>query len=159
MSEAPSEFRVEKRREAAELTLTTGTTMTGSFFLSGSSRAHMGAERVGDLLNLEDGFFPFETEAGTEMINRVHVLKVVLPTPVIEVQLDAAYDVATHRRVSVLLTNGERLTGIVAVNSPPQSDRLSDFGRLEEHFRYLELPEQTLLINSAHIVAMSEVPE
>lgn len=155
-----SEFRVEKRREAAELTLTTGSTIAGAFFLSGSSHAHVGSERVGDLLNLEDGFFPFAREAGgTELINRAHVLKVVLPTPVIEVQLDAAYDVATRRHVSVLLTNGERVTGIVSVNRPPGRDRLSDFARLEERFRYLELPEQTLLINSAHIVAMSEVSE
>lgn len=155
-----SEFRVEKRREAAELTLTTGATLAGSFFLSGSSHAHMGSERVGDLLNFEAGFFPFETKPGeTELINRAHVLKVILPTPVIESQLDAAYDVATRRRVSLLLTNGERVTGIVAINRPPGRDRLSDFAHLEERFRYLELPDRTLLINSAHIVAMSEVPE
>lgn len=153
------ELRVEKRRQAAELTLTTGSTISGSFFLSGSSHAHVGSERVGDLLNLEDGFFPFETDAGTELINRTHVLKVVLPAPVIEVQLDADYDVAKRRAVSLLLTNGERLTGIVSINRRRENDRLSDYARLEARFRYLELPEQTLLINSAHIVAMSEVPE
>ena len=41
-----SEFRVEKRREAAELTLSTGTTVSGHFFLSGSSQGHAGPERV-----------------------------------------------------------------------------------------------------------------
>ncbi|MEO8677517.1 MAG: hypothetical protein ABI665_00630 [Vicinamibacterales bacterium] len=87
------------------------------------------------------------------------MLKVILPTPVIEVQLDAAYDVATRRHVSLLLTNGERVSGIVSVNRPPGRDRLSDFARLEERFRYLELPDRTMLINSQHIVAMSEVPE
>ncbi|MSO36220.1 MAG: hypothetical protein EXQ50_06340 [Acidobacteria bacterium] len=53
-----SEFRVEKRRAAAEITLSTGTTIAGHFFLSGSSQLHAGPERVGDLLNLEPGLFP-----------------------------------------------------------------------------------------------------
>ena len=53
-----SEYRVEKRREAAELTLTSGGTIDGFLFLSGSSPVHTGPERVGDLLNLEPGFFP-----------------------------------------------------------------------------------------------------
>ena len=160
MTDSSSEFRVEKRREAAEITLTTGSSISGAFFLAGSSHAHAGSERVGDLLNFEAGFFPFAIDGGgTELINRAHVLKVILPTPVIESQLDAAYDVATRRNVSLLLTNGERVNGIVAVHRPPGRDRLSDFARLEERFRYLELPDRTILVNSAHIVAMSEVPE
>ena len=92
-----SEFRVEKRREAAELTLVTGATVSGVFFLAGSSHLHSGPERVGDVLNLERGFFPFETGGDTTLINRAHVLKVALPTQMIEAQLDAGYDVATRR--------------------------------------------------------------
>jgi hypothetical protein len=155
-----SEFRVEKRREAAELTLTTGTTVAGFVFLSGSSAGHTGPERVGDLLNLEDGFFPFEAATGeTSLINRAHVLKVTLPPPVIEAQFDAGYDVATRRRVSLVLTSGERLSGTVMVNLPPHRTRLSDYAHSEERFRYLELPDRTLLINAAHIVALAEVAE
>ena len=55
-----SEFRVEKRREAAELTLVTGATLAGFFFLAGSSQLHTGPERVGDVMNFEAGFFPFD---------------------------------------------------------------------------------------------------
>jgi hypothetical protein len=153
-----SEFRVEKRREAAELTLTTGSTMAGSFFLAGFSQTHAGPERVGDLLNAEAGFFPFEAATGeTSLVNRAHVLMVALPEPVIEAQLDSGYDVATRRTVSVLLTNGARVTGIVTVYRPAGRDRLSDYAHMEERFRYLELPDRTLLINSAHIVALAEV--
>jgi len=154
-----SEFRVQKRREAAELTLTTGAMMAGFFFLSGASAAHAGPERVGDLLNHEPGFFPFEAGTGeTALVNRAHVLKVTLPAPVIEAQLDAGYDVATRRVVTMLLTSGESLTGTVMVYSPPGRDRLSDYcADVAERFRYLEQPDRTLLINAAHIVALSEV--
>jgi len=154
-----SEFRVEKRREAAELTLVTGAKVPGNFFLAGSSQLHSGPERVGDVMNLEAGFFPFETASETLLVNRAHVLKVALPTPVIEAQLDAGYDVATRRTVKVLLTTGETITGNVVVYRPPGRDRLSDYAHIEERFRYVELPDRTLLINSAHIVALTEVTE
>ena len=93
---AMSEFRVEKRREAAEVTLVTGATVSGVFFLAGSSQLHSGPERVGDVLNFEAGFFPFESGGETTLINRAHVLKVALPPQMIEAQLDAGYDVATR---------------------------------------------------------------
>ena len=153
-----SEFRVEKRREAAEITLSTGAIMAGHFFLSGSSQLHAGPERVGDLLNLEPGFFPFEAPNGeTSLINRAHVIKVVLPENVIEAQLDDGYDLATRRHVAMLLSSGEQVTGHVAVYRPPGRDRLSDYAHIDDRFRYVEQPDRTLLINSLHIVSLLEV--
>jgi hypothetical protein len=154
----PSEFRVEKRREAAEITLSTGTTITGHFFLSSSSQVHAGPERVGDLLNLHGGFFPFEAPNGeTSLINRAHVIKVVLPEHVIEAQLDDGYDLAPRRHVTILLTSGEKVTGHVAVFLPPGHDRLSDYAHIDDRFRYIEQSDRTLLINSLHIVSLLEV--
>ncbi len=152
-----SEFRVEKRREAAELTLVTGATLSGVFFLAGASQLHTGPERISDVMNLEAGFFPFETANGTVLVNRSHILKVSLPPQMIEAQLDAGYDLGTRRKVQVLLTTGDTVVGNVVVSRPPGRDRLSDYARIEENFRYLELEDRTLLINSAHIVALSEV--
>jgi hypothetical protein len=152
-----SEFRIEKRREPAEVTLVTGATVSGVFFLAGSSQVHSGPERVGDVLNIDAGFFPFESNGETSLINRAHVLKVMLPPQMIEAQLDAGYDVATRRLVKVLLTTGEVVTGHVVVFCPPGRDRLSDYAHIDERFRYVELADRTLLINSAHIVALTEV--
>jgi hypothetical protein len=153
-----SEFRVEKRREAVELTLVTGATLAGSLFLAGSSHRHSGPERVGDLLNAEGGFFPFEGADGhTSLVNRAHVLTVTLPALVIETELDSSYGVATRRTVTVLLTSGATMTGVVTVQRPPGRDRLSDYAHLDERFRYLELPDRAVLINSAHIVSLAEV--
>lgn len=152
-----SEFRVEKRRETAEVTLVSGATVSGAFFLAGSSQLHAGPERVGDVLNLEAGFFPFECGGETSLINRAHVLKVTLPPQMIEAQLDAGYDVATRRHIKILLTTGEAITGHVVVFRPPGRDRLSDYAHIDERFRYVELADRTVLINSAHIVALTEV--
>ena len=40
---------------------------------------------------------------------------------------------------------------------PHGHDRLSDYAHIDERFRYVELADRTLLINSAHIVALTEV--
>ena len=154
-----SEFRVEKRREAADVTLVTGATMSGVFFLASSSQLHTGPERIGDVMNFEPGFFPFESGGETSQINRAHVLKVVLPTLMIEAQLDAGYDVATRRHVKILLTTGETITGHVVVYRPAGHDRLSDYAQIDERFRYVELADRTVLVNSAHIVALTEVTQ
>lgn len=152
-----SELRVEKRRETADVTLVTGSTLSGVFFLASSSQGHNGPERVGDLLNFEEGFFPFENGGVTSLINRQHVLKVVLPTQMIESQLDAGYHVATRRQVQIVLSNGETIVGQVVIFRPPGHDRLSDYARGTDRFRYVELSDRTLLVNSAHIVALTEV--
>ena len=38
-------------------------------------------------------------------------------------------------------------------------DRLSDWARQPETFRYVETDEATLLVNVAHIIEVSEIPE
>ena len=158
-----SEFRVEKHRAEAELTLSTGARVKGAFFLSGSSAAHAGPERVGDVLNGEEGFFPFELAGDgtprTVLVNRAHVTTIALPPSVIEAQLDPGYDIATKRRVSILLSTGTRVAGTVSVSRPIGHDRLSDYAHAGEVFRYLETSDHTLIINSAHIVELLEIAE
>ena len=56
----------------------------------------------------------------------------------IEAQLDPGYSVATERAVRMLLSNGERVEGQVRVYRPSGRDRLSDYARAPEVFRYVE---------------------
>ncbi len=158
-----SEFRVEKHRAEAQLTLTTGTRVKGAFFLAGSAAGHAGPERVGDLLNGEQGFFPFELAGGgnprTVLYNRAHVTTIALPPNAIEAQLEPGYDLAIKRRVSILLSTGTRVAGTVSVSRPVGHNRLSDYAQAGEVFRYLETSDHTLIINSAHIVELMEIAE
>jgi hypothetical protein len=160
-STAPSEYRVEKRRAAATVTLSSGTAERGCFFLASSSTRHDGPERVADLLNSEHGFFPFEIhgEDGvrTVLYHRSHVVFVTVAED--EAALDPGYGVATRRVVSVLLTNGERITGAVRVYRPGGHDRMSDWARQPETFRYIETGAATVVVNFAHIVEVSEIAE
>lgn len=161
ISTAPSEYRVEKRRADAAVTLSSGTSERGCFFLASSCTRHDGPERVADLLNSEPGFFPFEIHGAdgvrTVLYHRSHVVFVTIADD--EATLDPGYGVATRRVVSLLLSNGERLVGAVRVYRPEGRDRLSDWARQPETFRYLETADATIVVNFAHIVEVSEVQE
>jgi hypothetical protein len=158
-----SQFRIEKRRAAASLTLATGATVRGCFFLSGSRATHAGPERVADLLNAESGFFPFELNREhcryTVLYNRSQVVLVTLCEETVEAQLDPGYSVATEREVRLLLSTGRSVEGRVRIYRPSGRDRLSDYARAPEMFRYVETAEATVIVNSAHIVELRETSE
>jgi hypothetical protein len=157
-----SEFHIEKRRAQASLTLTTGTTVRGSFFLSGSAATHS-PERIADLLNAETGFFPFELltagEPRTVLYNRTQLLLVTLLEETVEAQLDPDYSIARERAVEILLSNGVSVEGRVRVYRPSGRDRLSDYARTPEVFRYVETAGGTVIVNADHIVEFRETTE
>jgi len=155
-----SEFRIEKRRVEAGLTLTSGAIVRGCFFLSFSRATQSGPERVADLLNAETGFFPFEvageTVPGTVLYNRSQVVVVTLLDDDVEAQLDPGYAVAPEHEVRMLLSTGRTVDGRVRVYRPVGHDRLSDSTRAPEMFRYVETESATVIVNSAHIVELRE---
>jgi hypothetical protein len=151
-----SEFRVVKQPADAVVVLTSGIAVAGHFFLAEASPTISGRERVGELLNAETGFFPFEEEGGnTVLYNRDHVVTVEVLDD--EARRDPGYRFATARTVSILLSNGQRLRGSVRVYRPSGRDRLSDWARHGPRFRYIEGEHGTFLVNVDHIVEVREV--
>jgi hypothetical protein len=157
---AGSEYRFEKRRVEAVLSLATGERVKGCFFTAAGSPRHDGAELIGDLLNSEPGFFPFEIHAEgmarTVLYNRVQVMTVQLFDD--EARQDPGYEVATRRSVSILLSNHQRVDGAIRVYRPEGHERVSDWTRQPEVFRYVETPDETLIVNAVHIVSVTEGP-
>jgi hypothetical protein len=147
-----SAFRFEKRRVEAVVTLAGGESVRGSFFVAG--------ERISDLLNQESGFFPFEIQTGggaqAVLYNRAHVISVLVSDG--EATRDPGYAIAKRRDIWMMLSDGRRLRGVVRVYRPEGRDRLSDWARQPERFRYVDTDEGTLLVNAAHVVAVTEEP-
>jgi len=161
MELSPSEFRIEKQRADAVLTLSSGQSTRGCFFTAGGSARHAGPERVSDLLNSETGFFPFEVHGAdgnrTVLFNRSHVVMVVVADD--EASRDPGYSVAKRHVVSLLLSSGQRVVGAVRVYRPEGRDRLSDWARHPEAFQYVETAEATFIVNMVHIIDVHEVSE
>jgi hypothetical protein len=76
-----------------------------------------------------------------------------------EARSDSGYAVARRQAVSLLLSSGQRITGVVHVHRPEGHDRLSDWTRQPGRFRYVETTSGTCLLNASHIVEVSEIPE
>ena len=74
-----------------------------------------------------------------------------------EARRDPGYAVATRRVVSILLSNSQRVDGEVRVYRPEGRDRLSDWTRQPEVFRYVEATDATYIVNAVHIVEVTEV--
>jgi hypothetical protein len=159
--ERSSDLQFEKQRAFARLSLTNGSQWEGCFFVAGISAWHDGPERIGDLLHADEGFLPFEvaTDTGrrTLLLNPAHILMVALADD--EARRDASYMVARRQPVVLLLSSGERIAGVVRVHRPEGQNRLSDWSRQPERFRHVEVGEGALLLNSAHIVEVSEAVE
>lgn len=155
-----SEFRFEKIRVPAELTLASGDVVAGTFFVAGSASGHNGPERVGDLLNERPGFFPFEREGGvTALYNRAQVVMVTLAARAREATTEPGFEVAKKLRVTMRLSTGDRLSGTVPVYRPYGRERLSDYAQTSEPFRYLLTAEREMLVNAAHVVELRESDE
>jgi len=138
------------------VTLATGATISGDFFVVGSL-AQGGPERVGDLLNAYDGFFPFQSPDGvTRLYNRAHVVLVKLAPGATEVEIEPGYPVALQRMVGMTLSTGATIEGTVSIDRPPGRDRLSDCVRDWKRFLYIVSPTHTLIVNTNHIVDLVE---
>lgn len=153
-----SSFRVEKQRVEGSITLSNGETVHGCFFVAVSGPLSEGPESVGQLLNADEHFFPFERTGpgapATSLYNRSHVVVVALSEP--EARSVPGYDVAPARAVSLLLSTGARILGSVRVYQPFGHDRVSDWARDRHRFQYVETNGATLLVNVHHVLEVRE---
>jgi hypothetical protein len=156
-----SGLRFEKCRAHAVVRMTNGEEWPGWFFVSSASPRHDGPERVADLLNSTDAFLPFELNRGGSvhvvLYNRRHIVSVGLFEN--EAGRDPAFEVMRPRLVSIQLTTGQRLTGTVRVDGPVGHDRLSDWLRQPAPFQYVHTEGRLFLVNTDHVLGVSEVPE
>jgi hypothetical protein len=74
-----------------------------------------------------------------------------------EARLEPMYEFGIGRQVGILLSTGRRIEGVVRVYLPAGRDRLSDYARGGERFRYVEAPEGTFIVNFAHVVELREM--
>ena len=154
-----SEFSFEKRRADAVVTLSNGNPVRGCFFTAGCSARHDGPERISDLLNSETEFFPFEVQAVGAPGRSSTTAPRSSPCRCSTTRRSGirGYAVATRRIVSLLLSDGHRVEGAVRVYRPEGRDRVSDWTRQPEIFRYVEGQHATFIVNATHIVAVTEV--
>lgn len=156
---AASPFRMNKRRVDATLTLTTGRTVRGSFFVAETTVLGDSPERIDDLLNTTPRFFPFErVENGQQRVALYSIEQVAMVTLFGQQAREVpGYEVAKVRHVSLLLSGGDRLSGDIRVYQPDGRNRVSDWSHEPAAFRFIETEHGTLVVNINHVVEIIEL--
>jgi hypothetical protein len=150
-------LQVPKQRVEVEL-VACGERRTVTVFLSEIVPEHAGPERVSDLLEREEVFFPAldHTTARMTFVNRAAVVLARVPR---ELEEHDDHDVApTEHEVVVRLHDGEVVRGIISYVLAPEHARPVDFLNVPgRFFRMLVSADHVLLVNKQHVACVTLV--
>ncbi len=152
------DLRIPKRAVPVEVVLPGGEVRKVSIFLAEGAASHPGPERPSDLLNGSAPFIPAREDATGAMTFLHRASIAVARVAAGEEPADDSFTIPTEHEVEVTLTDGERLSGLVAYVAPEAHERLVDFlNRPEPFFRLLE-PGGVALVGRAHVARVALLP-
>jgi hypothetical protein len=137
-------LRIDKVRRGAEIFLTDGSRLAGTFFLSPNSPTRPGGERVSELLSGRTPFLPFHLRDGDVVFVHKEAMSRVLLE---QREVDENLPYLQKAGVLVHLLSGETLEGSVYLDLPQDRSRLSDFLNQCLGFFYLEAGDAQYLVN------------
>lgn len=138
-------LRIQKNRKSAEIVYTDQSRQTGSFFVSPASSRRRGPESIGEILNGERRFLPFETQDGQVIMVQKNAMLMVRPK-----DSEVAEITQTVDRVfaQVIFVSGYSVSGYVYNDLPRSYPRLSDYLNGTGLFFHLEINSEDCLVNS-----------
>ena len=152
------ELQIPTRPVAVEVVTDSGQTLDGTLFMAETRYTTGSPQEVVEILNDERGFIPFRLGSGPNrgrdvVLNKDHILRVrlqaasepaVAPSPV-----PGSEPTVMH------LTDGTRLEGRIAVETPWASSRLLD--KLNQEYRFIPLIRDDggyEFVHRAHVVRL-----
>ena len=145
-----SDYRIEKVRYPAELTLASGDRLQGDIFLQAFARFRAGPEEPLDVLNEPERFLPLELSSGELLLvqkQQIAVVATALP------ETDYAAETGIiGMHVDISFVFGETRRGSVFPELRADRPRLVDFlNHTPLHFLPFFTADQLLLVSVAHI--------
>ena len=146
-----SEYRIDKTRTAALLTLAGPRTVAGDLFVQPYTSRRSGPELPQDILNNSDAFFPFALESGeTVMISKDHLVEAHVETNGLADELAAAGMPAA--KVELSLSGGVSRVGTLYLEAPRERPRLLDvLNHLDHRFFPLIVENGVRFINRRYL--------
>lgn len=132
------EFQVRTHGANVEVVLRNSTVLRGRMFLHERAEKHPGAEKVEDVLNAPEQFFPLAVREGGEktlLVNKSQTLYVKVPAEHGRSQARAESAPSWAVQVAIEMVQGAPLQGVVHFAQPPGRDRTLD--ALNESAPYL----------------------
>ena len=141
-----NDLRVEKRQEQVALFMADGIVFAGTVFLAQYAMHHSGEQRVLDLLLEDDCFLPMQLDDGSFHLMRKGMISHVR----CEVVLDEGLEY-TDRQVKISFLGNEALLGMVKMDMPAHSARLTDYINGGNEFFPLFSGDHSYLVNRSLI--------
>lgn len=153
------EFQVQTRGVSVEVVLLNSTVLRGRLFLHDVAEHHDGGEKVEDVLDRPEKFFPLAVrEAGvrTVLVNKDQTLYIRVPTQPNRVSIDAEGVTTWAVQLTLEMVQGGPLSGTVFFAQPPGRDRTLD--GLNGAGKYLCLVQETSFcyVNLESVVMVKE---
>lgn len=147
--------KIVKNRRQVLFTLEDGSEVDGKVFLSLYEARHQGPQRVGELLNGEEGFIPVETKEGTVHLNVANIVCAI--TPLAE-EGDDLMTLGEKYRIRISTVGGKQIEGDVFVNLPHDRCRVSDYLNQPQRFCRIFLSEQIAYLGTRFMLAVRDQP-
>ena len=146
--DAAMSFKVPKVKTPLTINFVGGSSVSGQIFLSPQSPYRFGKEKMLDLLNNEDAFFPLEAET-TSSIRLVHKRNIFFITTHEDKEENESGKPVT---VTIVRTDGEKLVGDLIIQEPEHRSRVLDFFNSNNgSFFRLQTKEKVYYINSRYV--------
>lgn len=150
------ELRVPTRRVIVDVFLADGTCATGTLFHSESLYQSGGPGDILEELNDEREFVPFaaiDDAVGASLLSKRHVLRVrVHELKMEDLQMGQREAAECGRRCTLLLDDGSRITGRLALETPLTASRLVDKFNMAPSFLPFVTDECVELVHASHVV-------
>lgn len=147
--------KIVKNRRQVLFALADGSEVEGMVFLSLYEATRQGPQRVGELLNGEEGFIPVETADGTVHLNVANI--VFAATPLTE-EGDDLMTLGERHRVRISTIGGRQIEGDVYVNLPHDRCRVSDYLNQSERFCRIFMAEQIAYLGTRFMLLVQDEP-
>jgi hypothetical protein len=151
-----SGFSIPRVALPASLLLTAGERRRGHIYVMERVPHHTGTETPLEMLNREDGFFPFRPDEESEdtilLVTKAHTIMLSVPADA-TTQDPARLSAAKLVGVELTLVDGSILEGFATAELPEHHSRLLDYLNASPgHFFAVTADEEYHFVNRAHVL-------
>lgn len=148
-------YSVPKESVQVRAVMTAGKPQAGTAFVAEAARDHAGHQRLEDMLNEPELFFPLVGRNRFTLLNKRNLLYLTTAdAPELEYYNRLAH-FARGERVHLHLRGRHTLTGTLLIEMPEGMDRVQDYLNSGRNFLPLLVRKELAIVNCASIVSLT----
>lgn len=145
--------KISVETRSVKIILSNGAEVSGETFLQLHGVHQEGLQRIGEVLNSDENFFPVRGANGVELINLEQVVSV---STAAEEEFDPLLELGEEHHIEVEPSHGETLQVRIFVNLPGGQTRVKDFLNQESRFLHFLHHDQILYIARKRIMRVKD---